>query len=325
MFCPVNIVWDVSYGMCFHTLWAPPPSIPPLPNAFIPSVEIPAPMMWTVGYLMGKNKFTTTVMTANMPTCQGGHDLGPLIPDITIPPANVYLPIAWPFSKRAIVFQAATVSLQGTPAGCAAAPFFPMMTCGDPVALPMAFPIPINYLHRTFVGLTMGDILSGILNISISILIDAFFHAISGGAGGPGTEAAERAAREAAERMGREAAEKAAREAAERTAREVIGREILDKLVPTKPAAVAKAVISALAGYGESAFNEQLNPSGNAPSTNVSILAGVVNLTIGGQPDQGSDNAPAGSGELLRGHAGDQRVTANSTGGNFDPLNIFGG
>ncbi len=318
--CPVNIVWDITYGMCFHTLWAPPPSIPPLPNAFIPSVEIPAPQMWTVGYLMGKNKFTTTVMTCNMPTCQGGHDLGPLIPDLTIPPANVYMPpIGWPFSKRAIVFQASTVSLQGTPAGCAAAPFFPMMTCGDPVSLPSVFPIPINYLHRTFVGLSLGDILSGILNICISVLIDAIFHKIGGGAGNPGTEAAE----QAAERAAKEVAEEVVEEAAST----VIAREILGKLVPTSPAAAAKAVVSALAGYGESMFNESLHPSGNAPSTKVSIGGGIVptlDLTIGGQPNQGPDNAPAGSGELARGHAGDERVTASSEGGNFgDPLNIF--
>jgi len=332
MFCPVNIVWDITYGMCFHTLWAPPPSIPPLPNAFIPSVEIPAPMMWTVGYLMGKNKFTTTVTTCNMPTCQGGHDLGPLIPDITIPPANVYMPpIGWPFSKREMVFQAATVSLQGTPAGCAAAPFFPMMTCGDPVSLPSVFPIPVNYLHRTFVGMTLSDILGGILKIGISMLIDAIFHKIGGGSGNPASEAAqqaaERAAKEAAERAAREVGEQAAREAAERAIRNEIMKGVLGKIVPTSPAAAAKAVVSALAGYGESMFNESLNPSGNAPSTKVSIGGGVVpqlNLTIGGQPNQGPDNAPAGSGELGRVHAGDQRVTANSEGGSFgDPLDIF--
>ena len=323
MLCPVNIVWDTSYGMSFHTLWAPPPSIPPIPNAFIPSIEIPAPMMWTVGYLMGKNKFTTTVLTCAMPTCQGGHDLGPLIPDITIPPANVYMPpIGWPFSKRAIVFQAATVSLQGTPAGCAAAPFFPMMTCGDPVSLPTAFPIPINYLHRTFVGLTLADILSGILNIAISVLIDAIFHKIGGGAQNPGTQAAE----EAAERAAREVAEEVAEEAVE-SAGSVIAREVLGKLVPTSPEAAAKAAVTAAAGYLESMFNEALHPSGNAPSTKVSIGGGVVptlDLTIGGQPDAGPDNAPAGAGELGRTHVGGERVSASSEGGNFgDPLDIF--
>ncbi|MDX2418865.1 MAG: hypothetical protein QNK19_15505 [Xanthomonadales bacterium] len=281
---------------------------------------------------MGKNKFTTKINTCNMPTCQGGHDLGPLIPDITIPPLNVYMPpIGWPFSKRVIVFQSATVSFQGKPVGCAAAPFFPMMTCGDPVSLPTVFPIPINYLHRTFVGITLSDIFSGILNIGISVLIDAIFHKIGGGSGNPASEAAqqaaERTAKEAAERAAREMGEQAAREAAALATRNAIGEAILGKLVPTSREAAAKAIVSALAGYGESMVNESLNPSGNAPSTKVSVGGGIVptvDLTIGGQPNEGPDNAPAGSGELGRREVGGQRVSANSEGGNFgDPLDIF--
>jgi len=105
-----------------------------------------------------------------------GHDVGMLIPDLTIPLANQWYAVMWPFSSRKVMFSASTVKLDGTPAGCAGiVEGFPMMTCGDPVALPSSFPIT-NCLNTVIVGLTFKDIMMGLLEISLSLVIDAAFY-----------------------------------------------------------------------------------------------------------------------------------------------------
>lgn len=172
--CPVNIVWDISVGALTHTLWV---TVVPVPTPSTPtlSIEMVATQMWTAGYVLGKNQFTTDVLTCNMPTCQENHDLGPLIPDVTIPFVNVYYAIMWPFSSRKMTFAASTVKMNKKAVGCAAIfPPFPMMTCGDPITAPTARPLT-NLLHRVFVGMTFGDIMLGIANIAVSIAIDAVF------------------------------------------------------------------------------------------------------------------------------------------------------
>lgn len=212
-----------------------------------------------------------------------------------------------------MVFQASTVEFNKKPVGCAAWPLFPMMTCGNPLALPTANVIPLNYLHRTFVGLSFSDTVSGVVKIVISVVIDYVFHRLAlsdaaGAAAAPAAEVVERTTREAAEHLARQ-----------------IGGEILGNLVPTSMRALDKLAVNALAGFGESVFNEWLHPSDNTPSMKIPIINGVLELNIGGQPDQGPDNAPVGAGELGRRHAGDQRVTADSPVGSYgDPLNIFG-
>ena len=45
--------------------------------------------MWTAGLLLGKNKFTSTVKHKSLPIVLDQHDVGPLIPDITIPFNNL--------------------------------------------------------------------------------------------------------------------------------------------------------------------------------------------------------------------------------------------
>ena len=49
----VNVIWDPTLGMNFHTLWGPPPAIPPLPGTPIPSFEMITTQMWTAGVSPG--------------------------------------------------------------------------------------------------------------------------------------------------------------------------------------------------------------------------------------------------------------------------------
>ena len=133
----VNIVWDPTVGYNTHTWWdpvqtaAPPPGVPK-PNTFNPALEMLATQMWTAGYFLGLNKFTTNVFHLGMPICVADHDQGILIPDITFPPVNLWYVIQWPTSGRKMTFQSSVVLMENNPTSCSQLLPIPlaMMTCG---------------------------------------------------------------------------------------------------------------------------------------------------------------------------------------------------
>ena len=171
----VNVIWDFSYGMLTHNQLAPPAIPVPVP---IPSVEMVCTQMWTLGYLAGQNKFTTTVKHRHVFIVLDGHDCGTMIPDVTVPPApNVWYAIMWPFSKRQIIFSASTVKMNKKPTGCAQTLFLmPMMTCGDPISAPTSFVYPLPHmLNSVKVGMTLLDLLKGILAAAVSMALDYLF------------------------------------------------------------------------------------------------------------------------------------------------------
>jgi len=173
MECHVNTMIDLTVGINTHYLLMPPAITTPTP---VFAIEMLTTQLWPPGYAAGQNKLTTTVLHKNMFMVLDGHDVGMLIPDLTIPLANQWYAVMWPFSSRKVMFSASTVKLDGTPAGCAGiVEGFPMMTCGDPVALPSSFPIT-NCLNTVIVGLTFKDIMMGLLEISLSLVIDAAFY-----------------------------------------------------------------------------------------------------------------------------------------------------
>ncbi|MFK7994436.1 MAG: hypothetical protein AB8B87_09890 [Granulosicoccus sp.] len=284
----VNVAYDPTLGMNSHTLWA---TMLPVPAPSTPTFafEMIATQMWTAGYFLGKNKFTDTVKHRKFPICQGDHDIGILIPDVTIPFVNFYYLIMWPFSSRKMAFSTSTVKFDGKPVGCSQiAPIpLPMMTCGDPFTLPTAFPI-INWLNELKVGMTLKDLLLGIAQIAVSIAIDAIFNKLGKPKGG--ADAAKKAAKEAAE------------EAAKRSVASQVARALLPQVagklgIPLSPLALAKKGVNALAGFGFSVA--QGNPTfkvgvgggpvpelsftagGNEPATDV---LGVPGLGIGNTP-----------------------------------------
>lgn len=171
----VNVIWDPTLGTNFHFLWGPPPIIPPAPGTPIPSFEMITTQMWTAGFLLGQNKFTKKTFHKGVFMCIADHDIGTLIPDVTIPPTNVYYPIMWPFSGRKITFMASTVKMESKPTSCSQIfPPIPMMTCGDPVTLPLAFPVA-NLINNVTVGLSFADFVLGWVKVVVSIAIDAIF------------------------------------------------------------------------------------------------------------------------------------------------------
>ncbi len=184
----VNVAFDPTLGVAMHTLWATVPIVP----AFAPSVEMIATQMWTAGYLMGKNKFTTTVKHKQFPICQASHDLGILIPDVTIPPTNLFYPLMWPFSKRKMMFSASKVKFNDKAVGCSiVGPLpMPMMTCANPASLPTAVPL-INLFNTLKVGMTPGDFVLGVAKIIASIAIDLILSKIFASSGPKGSYGSE--------------------------------------------------------------------------------------------------------------------------------------
>jgi len=259
----VNVIWDPTVGMNFHTLWGPPPVIPPLPNAPIPSIEMITTQMWTAGFLLGQNKFTMKTLHKGVFMTIGDHDIGTLIPDVTIPPPNAYYAIMWPFSSRKISFMASTVLMEKKPSSCAQIfPPIPMITCGDPLGLPLAYPVA-NLLNNVTVGLSFMDFLMGYARIAVSMAIDAVF------AWGPVPNFFKGAGDDVAGSIAGE-----------------IASEVAGKLGLT-PAALAKNAVSALAGLGLTALEG--NPTfalgvggGLVPQVGVQI-GGDANGVAGGE------------------------------------------
>jgi hypothetical protein len=216
--CHVNTAIDVTVGVLTHSLIPPPPA-PPVKVPAVPSIEMIATQMWTMGFLCGQNKLTTTVLHYGLPLVQEGHDQGMLIPDVTIPPVNLWYAVMWPFSSRKIMFFSSIVQYDKKGAGCAAICIpFPMMTCGEPISAPTAFPIT-NLLNTVIVSLSPGDILMGIGRIAFSMALDFVFNKLSQPSP-PGTG----------------------------SAWSQVGREFLNRLCPTDALGWAKLGLSGLSG-----------------------------------------------------------------------------
>jgi len=156
----------------------PPPTLPPLfpPATPLPCVEAPTPMMWPPGLALQQNKLTSTVFHKFQFIALDGHDCGHVIPHVTIPPANLKLPVIIMFSSRKVMFSASKVKANGTSVGCACIFTFamptPMLCCAFPVSMPIAFP-PLNVLHTVTVGMTWADWFAGAIACYLTMAVDA--------------------------------------------------------------------------------------------------------------------------------------------------------
>lgn len=234
--CNTNIALDVSVGAWMHNFLAPVPTPPPPAPVF--AIEIPATQMWTLGYLTKKNVFTETVQHRfGLPIVLEGHDLGMMIPDITIPFVNAYYAIMWPFSSRKINFTTSIVKMDGKMVGCAAVvPPLPMLSCGDPCAYVLTFPVTNLFLDSVQVGITLLDILLGLCAALFTVALDVLFWGIGlrKGGGGPSS------------------------------IMEQLASEFIGKLVPTSPGALAKKLLSGLSGVF-------IVPPGGEPSYKIGV------------------------------------------------------
>jgi hypothetical protein len=144
-------------------------------------------MMWPPGLMLQQNKLTTTVFHKAQFVVLDGHDCGYAIPHITVPPANLELPLIIAFSKRKVMFSSSKVKANGAQIGCtelAGPPIpLPMLCCGSPVSLPNGFP-SFNSLHTVSAGLSIGDIVAGLIAIALEIVGEILSKRLKLGDGG---------------------------------------------------------------------------------------------------------------------------------------------
>lgn len=294
----VNINNDFTAGLLTHNYLFIPPPMAPVPTF---AIEMIALQMWTAGYLLGQNKFTTTVKHKQWNIVIEGHDIGMLIPDITIPFVNQYYAIMWPFSSRKLTFETSMVKMNGKMVGCSdVTRGLPMMTCGDPISAPTTFPI-LNMLNTVKVGMSLTDLMMGILAASVSILIDAVFAKLGGGA-------------DEVSNIWR-----------------YLGKEALGKLVPLDGNALMKKLIGTIAG-GLISWHDPRRPAkmdlklGMPGVAEVGVEVQPGDASVGGSLLGGKDNR-ARVGQYAEGHvhrdaSGEHHTYATGGESGSDPWNV---
>nr|MBK7064828.1 hypothetical protein [Deltaproteobacteria bacterium] len=160
----VNICTDLSAGVLMHNVLLPPPIPVPVPSI---SIEMAVNQDWPPGEFANTHKRAATVQHKGRRIVLEGHDCGPMIPDVTpLFPLNYFYLIMWPFSSRKFTFSASTVQADGAPIGCAA-PYLPMMSCGDPISAPTG--IALTSMNNTGeVGMTGTDLAIGLATAAVS-------------------------------------------------------------------------------------------------------------------------------------------------------------
>lgn len=174
----VNVSLDVVLGFCTH--WGPFSGVGP---QF--SIE-GCTQYWPPGTWIHQNKLAATVKHRYLPLVQQGHNIGMLMPHVTVPLwANPWYVKIYSFSGCKVVFGVARVKAEKSPIGCAGAmPFLPMLTCGEPVSLPTAIPVT-SWRNSVLVKMSGWDLLAGFATILISMAVDAMWSIIGGKSGAP--------------------------------------------------------------------------------------------------------------------------------------------
>lgn len=170
----VSLSVDLTIGINTHCGLNPAMGLPK--PVEVPSIECPATMLWPPGYALNKNKLTSTVTLNDFKLVLDGHDLGPLLLDFTPwPAANAWYAVMWPFSSRKTSFSAACVQADSTPiAGSQLAFPLPLVTCGDPMALPTSMNM-LSMTHNVIVGFSLSDVVFGYLSILAAAAVDLLF------------------------------------------------------------------------------------------------------------------------------------------------------
>lgn len=160
--------WHPMIGVDYHIPW-PPGSPLPLP---VPSPYLTFHIMIGLGVI---SRYTTTAYTDGLaPSMVRGTDIGFLIPHIGIPSLTIGLEILLSGSKSHFGPLAINVTDQHGAAGNPAAALFvvanPNLNCGFPLPTPFGAVIaPTTH----FVGMTLGDIVAGLLYMGWDFLVQA--------------------------------------------------------------------------------------------------------------------------------------------------------
>lgn len=174
MTTPVHagIATDISMGLLTHFLVPPgaPGGAPTL------SIELFAPMDWDPGKALNKHKLTSTVFFNDQKIVLDGHDQGPWICDVTVPPINIWYAVMWPFSSRKNCFSAAMIIADKTAvASIDSGALMPMMTCGEPLSAPTAI-APSCSKNNLIFGMLPSDVAFGWIGAASSVIVNAIIN-----------------------------------------------------------------------------------------------------------------------------------------------------
>ncbi|WP_437482575.1 hypothetical protein WME75_41120 [Sorangium sp. So ce1014] len=169
---PVTRSNDLSAGSSSHLFLPIPPAPPP---TIVPAIEVPIPHGWPFGESAGKVQKTTTVFVNGKNVVLDQHDCGPLIPQITIPPANSFLPMQLLQSKRAVIVTCFSVRMNGKTTACTSHwPPLPLLTCGQPMSMPATFTFT-NPCMNVHVGMSGTDLIGGIMRTAATMAIERYY------------------------------------------------------------------------------------------------------------------------------------------------------
>ena len=280
-----------------------PPAIPP--------VIAPHISMDTLLGLTIKAKYSKTVLGPLYLSLVGkDNDSGYIVPHISIPPTNVLLPIIIMFGQSKPMFSASTVKMDvdgaATPIAAAVIPFVPLSInqgCDDPCNYPSDFVISPN---TVMVGLTLGDILSGV----VGILLDVVVSYLVSKAGGKLAEGI-------IKRIGGPIAASVTRAGSEEIARvtgetlESISKDVVENVLERPAVKFAETVVDKVIEWGLG----KVTDLGTGPLVDGTGSAVDGSPAPASTPAAGAAGAPSGPGSGAGGGTGASGAPAKATAG----------
>lgn len=170
-------------GLNAHGFAAPP--APPIPA--VPTLDYPTPSFWPPGACLGQNKLTRRITHRRAAIVQDGHDVGAMIPHLSIPAFNVLIPIHMLFAKRKTVFFEPRVRFEkrfAAPCSAFAMLPTPMMSCNDPISMPIASSVTDHWNTVEF-GMSFSSYAVSYAAMAATVVADSVFK----GAWGKGASA----------------------------------------------------------------------------------------------------------------------------------------
>ena len=155
---------STNFVLAFSYHWYhPAPIPPPIPGVFVPHVEGGVPL----GYSMILRNISDDVTFGGRGVVRVAHDVGFLIPHISIPPLppNVWLLKDIPLSSAMVTFAKMNVLVNNISAGNFHV-FMPMLVCGDMprIRLPFGMVVDAPFRNTVSFNFTWTDLLLGIVN-----------------------------------------------------------------------------------------------------------------------------------------------------------------
>lgn len=121
----------------------------------LPTVEVPAIFDMPGARAIGKRRLADRVRHRGQAIVQLGHDLGPGLAHVCVPPDPLASAKHTAASSRRVVHGATRVLAQGLPVGACTLswlPPTPMVACSEPVDLPLC-DAPTSHFNSVVVGL----------------------------------------------------------------------------------------------------------------------------------------------------------------------------